>query len=186
MNAAMSIDSALALVAKEIERTQSIYGAFASAHEGYAVILEEMDELRAEVWKGPKSRDYGAMLIEAKQVAAMAARLMIEIAAPKVVDEYRHIDKLRIDTNGHAEGGIKSHILSALQYYGPMTVRDLEVKLNKPGNVLTPYLTSLYRAGKVEREYIRLDDTRHRYYRYTAYGATNELVTCGVAPPSRG
>lgn len=82
---------ALRAVSDEVERAQSIYGGFASAHEGYAVLLEEVDELKAEVWKGPRKRDYDAMMKEACQVAAMAVRLMIEIAEPKVVDEYRHI-----------------------------------------------------------------------------------------------
>lgn len=76
---------ALREVSNEVERAQSIYGPFASAHEGYAVLLEEVDELKAEVWKSPKKRDYDAMMTEACQVAAMAIRLMIEIASPKVI-----------------------------------------------------------------------------------------------------
>ena len=84
---------ALRAVSDEVQRAQSIYGAFASAHEGYAVLLEEMDELKDEVWKSPSKRDYDAMMKEACQVAAMAIRLMIEIAGPQVVDEYRHLPK---------------------------------------------------------------------------------------------
>lgn len=84
---------AMRAVSDEVQRAQSIYGAFASAHEGYAVLLEEMDELKDEVWKSPSKRDYGAMAREACQVAAMAVRLMIEIAGPQVVDEYRHLPK---------------------------------------------------------------------------------------------
>ncbi len=84
---------ALLAVSDETQRAQGIYGAFASAHEGYAVLLEEMDELKDEVWRSPGKRDYSAMMKEACQVAAMAIRLMIEIAGPKVVDEYRHLPK---------------------------------------------------------------------------------------------
>jgi hypothetical protein len=80
---------ALRMVSDEVERSQSIYGVFASAHEGYAVLLEELDELKAEVWK--RERDYGAVAKEACQVAAMAIRLIVDIADPKVVDEYRHL-----------------------------------------------------------------------------------------------
>lgn len=82
---------ALRAVSDEVLRAQSIYGAFTSAHEGYAVLLEEVDELKAEVWKGPHERDYDAMRKEACQIAAMAVRIMIEIAEPRVVDEYRHV-----------------------------------------------------------------------------------------------
>jgi len=84
---------ALRMISDEVERSQSIYGSFTSAHEGYAVLLEEVDELKAEVWKSSRKRDYGAMTEEACQVAAMAVRLMIEIAEPQVVDEYRHLKK---------------------------------------------------------------------------------------------
>lgn len=82
---------ALRAVSDEVLRGQSIYGTFASAHEGYAVLLEEVDELKDEVWKGPHTRDYDAMMHEACQVAAVAVRLMIEIAEPHVIDEYRHV-----------------------------------------------------------------------------------------------
>jgi hypothetical protein len=55
------------------------YGPMASAHEGYAVILEELDELKAEVWKSPKKRDMRAMREEAVQVAAMALRFIRDV-----------------------------------------------------------------------------------------------------------
>lgn len=83
----------LRAVSDEVQRAQSIYGAFTSGHEGYAVLLEEMDELKDEVWKSPKKRNYPAMRKEAIQVAAMAIRLVMEIADPQVVDEYRHLPK---------------------------------------------------------------------------------------------
>lgn len=76
-------------VSDEVERAQSIYGAFASGHEAYAVLLEEVDELKAEVWKSPKKRDYAAMEKEAMQVAAMAVRLILEIAKPQISDQFR-------------------------------------------------------------------------------------------------
>lgn len=49
---------------------------FNSAHEGYAVILEEMDELKEHVWKKQHSRDIVAMRAEAIQVAAMAVKFI--------------------------------------------------------------------------------------------------------------
>ena len=45
-----------------------------SAHEAYAVILEELDEFKAEVWKKASRRDLAAMRQELLQVAAMCAR----------------------------------------------------------------------------------------------------------------
>lgn len=52
-----------------------------SLHEGYAVILEEMDELKAEVWKNPRKHpDRNALARkEAIQVAAMALRLLHDV-----------------------------------------------------------------------------------------------------------
>jgi len=52
---------------------------FNSAHEGFAVLLEEVDELKAHVWTNQKRRDLEAMREEAKQVAAMALRFMVDV-----------------------------------------------------------------------------------------------------------
>ena len=49
---------------------------FNSAHEGYAVILEELDELKAHVWRRQGSRNVPAMRAEAIQVAAMAVKFI--------------------------------------------------------------------------------------------------------------
>jgi|GEM_PF-5944413 len=48
-----------------------------SAHEGYAVILEELDELWEEIKR--KDRDKKRMRAEAVQVAAMATRFLIDV-----------------------------------------------------------------------------------------------------------
>lgn len=51
-----------------------------SAHEGFAVLLEEVEELKAEVFKGGKQkRDIKAMRAEAVQVAAMALRFIEDV-----------------------------------------------------------------------------------------------------------
>ena len=63
----------------EYERATSSYPPFASAHEGLAVILEEYEELKDEVFKNPKKRDYNAMKREAIQVAAMAIRFLVDV-----------------------------------------------------------------------------------------------------------
>ncbi len=63
-----------------LEEARAMFPAFHSAHEGFAALLEEVDELKAEVWMNPRSRDYGAMLTECLHVAAMAQRLAEDIA----------------------------------------------------------------------------------------------------------
>lgn len=56
-----------------------VWPAMNSAHEGYGVLLEEVDELWSHVKTKQKKRDLGAMRKEAIQVAAMAVRFAIEI-----------------------------------------------------------------------------------------------------------
>jgi hypothetical protein len=52
---------------------------FNSAHEGFAVLLEEVDELKAHVWTNQTRRDMNAMRAEAVQVAAMALRFIVDV-----------------------------------------------------------------------------------------------------------
>lgn len=73
------IPKALALVKAELMEAAKHFKPHASAHESYAVLLEEVDELKAEVWKRQGSRDYEAMAKEAVQVAAMALRFLTDI-----------------------------------------------------------------------------------------------------------
>lgn len=55
--------------------------AFNSAHEGYAILAEEVDELWAHVKVNQKKRDLDAMRAEAIQVAAMAVKFVQMIDA---------------------------------------------------------------------------------------------------------
>lgn len=52
---------------------------FNSAHEGYAVLAEEVDELWDHVKTNQKRRDLAAMRAEAIQVAAMALRFVVDV-----------------------------------------------------------------------------------------------------------
>jgi len=52
---------------------------FNSAHEGWAVIMEEVDELWEEVRKKKANRSVAHMKKEAKQIAAMGLRFIIDI-----------------------------------------------------------------------------------------------------------
>lgn len=62
-------------VAGELSRA-AMWPPFNSAHEGYAVLLEEVDELWAHVKTNQKRRDLAAMRAEAVQVAAMAIKFV--------------------------------------------------------------------------------------------------------------
>ncbi len=69
-------------IAAELERAAGLgFSLFNSAHEDYAVLLEEVDELKAEVWKKPGERDYVKMRAEAVQVAAMAVNFIKSLDA---------------------------------------------------------------------------------------------------------
>lgn len=65
------VDAELARAAK--------WPAMNSAHEGYGVLMEEVDELWDHVKTRQKNRDLAAMRAEAVQVAAMALRFAHDI-----------------------------------------------------------------------------------------------------------
>jgi hypothetical protein len=70
-------------VRAELDRATARFWGFHNAHEGYAVILEELDELWDLVKLKSDERtpeQLRAMRKEAKQVAAMAIRFMLEVA----------------------------------------------------------------------------------------------------------
>jgi hypothetical protein len=74
----MNVEQACELIADELRKAMKKHSRpMASAHEGYAVILEELDELWDEVKKQYPNK--GRQLEEAIQVAAMAARFMIDV-----------------------------------------------------------------------------------------------------------
>lgn len=59
----------------ELAEAQAKFPPFNSAHEGYAVLKEEVDELWQEVKHGSRHRQRE----EATQVAAMAVRFLIDV-----------------------------------------------------------------------------------------------------------
>lgn len=61
-------------VAKELASARQKHAPLINAHEGYAVILEELDEFWEEVRKRQAHRDPLAMLKELIQIGAMAQR----------------------------------------------------------------------------------------------------------------
>lgn len=66
-------------VQREYDQATSIHGGFNSAHEGYAVILEELEELWNEVMQKRHLRDKVHMRKECVQIAAMAMKFAVTI-----------------------------------------------------------------------------------------------------------
>jgi hypothetical protein len=61
----------------ELSHAMGIYGAMRGMHEGYAVILEELDELWDEIKQ--RNPDKRRVRAEAIQVAAMALRFVADV-----------------------------------------------------------------------------------------------------------
>lgn len=71
------LDSILREVRDEVLKAAEKFASFSSPHEGYAVLLEEVDELWDEV-KANRGHDLPAF-VEARQVAAMAVRFIADL-----------------------------------------------------------------------------------------------------------
>ena len=73
----MKIDKELILeaVVKEHQRSLDIHGDFHSLHEGYAVLLEESDELWDQLKK--KHMDLDWVIEEAIQISAMGMKIAV-------------------------------------------------------------------------------------------------------------
>jgi hypothetical protein len=74
-----TIDEVMALLREELERAEGLHKPFNSEHEGYSVILEELDELWDEVKLKQSLRDPSKMLKECVQVAAMGCRFALNL-----------------------------------------------------------------------------------------------------------
>ncbi len=87
-----SIMDVQSLVSAELERG---YHKFprpqSSLHEGYAVMLEEVDEM----WTDIKADRLAEALIEAIQVAAMAIRLIVDVGGPDAIEMLRTRDHIK-------------------------------------------------------------------------------------------
>ena len=75
----MILKEVLAETKQEVEGAVKQYPEMRSFHEGYAIILEELDELWEEIRKKPAARDMKLLRHEAIQVAAMAARFALDL-----------------------------------------------------------------------------------------------------------
>ena len=77
----MKLIEAHELILDECIRARKKFSPFNSAHEGYAVILEEMDELWEEIKNNPKN--WNKIREEAIQMAAMGMRFLIDLERMK-------------------------------------------------------------------------------------------------------
>ncbi len=59
----------------ELTQAAAKHGALHSAHEGYGVLMEEVDELLEAI----RANDAAAVRAEALQVAAMGARIVLDL-----------------------------------------------------------------------------------------------------------
>lgn len=74
---------ALADVIAEFYRAKDIYPPMNSAHEGWAVLREEVDELWDEIKAKECTRNHDRLRKEAVQVAAVAVRFVIDVCDSK-------------------------------------------------------------------------------------------------------
>ncbi len=74
-------------VKDEVSRAVSKFPPFNSAHEGWAVLFEEVDELWEEVRAKQGERHLDDMRTEAIQVAAMAVRFAMDICTTEKVQK---------------------------------------------------------------------------------------------------
>ena len=61
----------------ELRRATLLHGPFHNAHEGYAVFLEEVDEVKKNPSKHPERLQ--RIQEEATQAAAMATRILVDV-----------------------------------------------------------------------------------------------------------
>jgi len=81
-----SVGRALDDVRAELERAREEFPPMNSLHEAYAVILEEVDELKEQVWKKRAERDPAKIRAELIQIAAMAVSTILDCEAdPRVI-----------------------------------------------------------------------------------------------------
>src|SRR5271168_4619720 len=73
------LDFPILAIKAEVSKVMLNFPPFNSAHEGFAVLKEEVDELWDQVKIKQKNRDLDKMKSEAIQVAAMALRFIVDV-----------------------------------------------------------------------------------------------------------
>ena len=72
-------------IRNEYRNATEKYPKMVSAHEGYAILKEELDELWDEIKKKNADHNLDLMRKEAIQVAAMAIRFIIDVCDKEVI-----------------------------------------------------------------------------------------------------
>lgn len=82
-------NQALKLIYEEYQRAIRIHNnKFNSAHEGFAIIKEELDELWDEIKKRETNRNMAKITDEAIQVGAMALRFLVDVCGKVLSEKY--------------------------------------------------------------------------------------------------
>lgn len=84
---AANVASVLEAIRQEVVKATAKYPPMNSAHEAWAVLFEEVDELWEEVRAKQGERDLDAMRTECIQVAAMAVRFILDICTEDKVQK---------------------------------------------------------------------------------------------------
>jgi hypothetical protein len=84
----LQIDRVMRMVRDELCRAIQLWPPMQSAHEGYAVIFEELEELWEHVKMNQNKREVAKMQEEAVQLAAMAARFVVDLTLAIATLEY--------------------------------------------------------------------------------------------------
>ena len=71
-------------VVAELKKARQQHGPILSIHEGYSVILEELDEVWEEVRKKTRERNLNGLLKELIQVSAMAQKMAEDVIIPQI------------------------------------------------------------------------------------------------------
>lgn len=88
MNIQEKIRAQIPIILEEVERARERYGPIKSGHEGYAVLLEEVDEVWDEIKKGNMTLAKEEMI----QVAATAISFLIDIKDGEYKQAHRESD----------------------------------------------------------------------------------------------
>ena len=82
--AKIEIEKLLNDIYTEVKEAKEKYPTYNSAHEGYGLLLEEVDELKEEVFLKQDQRSIARMKKEAIQIAAVALRIALEVCNEEV------------------------------------------------------------------------------------------------------
>lgn len=94
----MTLESVAAEAVAEADRAAALWPPFNSGLEGYAILLEEVEELKFHVFTNQKRRDLDGMRQEAVHTAAMALRFLYDTCG--AVSHRRAADLAVADADG--------------------------------------------------------------------------------------